>query len=251
LCLPESAGTQDVSHSDNALFSGIEKSLGITFSRRSSIIGGGRTGVNFGLIEARKLLLSDPGSRVLIAATDSLLSWENIRGPKARGRLLAKGNSDGFLPGEAAGALLVEAPSEEATFCCEGLGSSHEPAHIDSTQPLRGNGMTEAIQQALDEAGCAMHELDFRVTDLSGEQYYFKEASLALSRTLKKRKEEFPLWHPAECIGDTGATSGVAAIVIAESAIRLGYAPGANVLCHIASDGGERSAAVFRYRAFN
>ena len=27
-----------------------------------------------------------------------------------------------------------------------------------------------------------MHDLDYRITDLSGEQYYFKEAALALGR---------------------------------------------------------------------
>ena len=35
----------------------------------------------------------------------------------------------------------------------------------------------------------AMHDFDYRITDLSGEQYYFKEAALALSRTLRQSKE--------------------------------------------------------------
>jgi 3-oxoacyl-[acyl-carrier-protein] synthase-1 len=93
-----------------------------------------------------------------------------------------------------------------------------------------------------------MHDLDFRIGDLSGEQYYFKEASLAMSRILRVRKEELSLWHQAECIGECGAASGVASIVVANAACVKGYAPGPSILCHSANDSGQRAAAIFEYR---
>ena len=122
-----------------------------------------------------------------------------------------------------------------------------EPAAIGTELPLRAEGLTTAIKNALTDAGCELHELDFRITDLSGEQYYFKEAALALGRIVRVHKEEFDVWHPAECIGEVGAVAGLAALVLAHSACRKGYAPGPGILCHAANDSGERAAAVLRY----
>ncbi len=99
-------------------------------------------------------------------------------------------------------------------------------AHIDSGEPLRADGLTTAINGALTDAGCQMHDLDFRITDVSGEQYYFKEAALALSRILRQRKEEFDIWHPAECIGEAGAAAGIAVLADANAACRKAYAAG-------------------------
>ena len=86
--------------------------------------------------------------------------------------------------------------------------------------------------------------MDYRLSDLSGEHFYFKEAALALSRTLRRRKEEFEVWHPAECIGETGAAAGIAMLAVADAARQMGYAPGPRVLLHLANDDGQRAAAV-------
>src|SRR3546814_19450353 len=80
-----------------------------------------------------------------------------------------------------------------------------EPATVEAEDiPLRAEGLTQAVRAALSEAGCGLEQMDYRLTDISGEQYYFKEASLALSRSLRVRKEFFQLWHPAACIGEVG-----------------------------------------------
>ena len=99
------------------------------------------------------------------------------------------------------------------------------------------------------DSGRQLHDLDFRITDNSGEQYYFKEASLALSRTLRQRKEGFDIWHPAESTGETGAASGVAVIATADDACRKGYSPGPRVLSHWANDAGPRAAVTLEYRS--
>ena len=52
----------------------------------------------------------------------------------------------------------------------ERIGFGREAAHIDSGEPLRAEGLSLAIKAALTDAGCAMHDMDFRITDLSGEQ---------------------------------------------------------------------------------
>ncbi len=127
---------------------------------------------------------------------------------------------------------------------CNGIGFDLEPAHIASEEPLRGDGLARAIKAALADARSALHEQHYRITDLSGEQYYFKEASLAISRQLRIRVVNFELWHPAEAIGETGACIGLCALTVANSAFLKGYAPGQNVLLHFSTDSGARAALV-------
>ena len=163
--------------------------------------------------------------------------------------MLFRSNANGFMPGEGAGALWVGAvEAHSPQLLCTGIGFGREPAPIDSGEPLRAEGLTLAIKASLGEAGREPHDMDFRITDNSGEQYYFKEASLALSRTLRQRKEVFDIWHPAECTGEAGATSGVAVIAAAREACVKGYAPGAKVLTHWANDAGQRAAVTLEYR---
>ncbi|MGE8312640.1 MAG: hypothetical protein ACN6QR_24145, partial [Pseudomonas protegens] len=96
--------------------------------------------------------------------------------------------------------------------------------------------------------GCGLEQMDYRLTDISGEQYYFKEASLALSRTLRVRKEFFHLWHPADCIGEVGAAIGPTMLAVALAASRKGYGDGPNILCHLGNDAGQRAAALLSYQ---
>jgi 3-oxoacyl-[acyl-carrier-protein] synthase-1 len=88
----------------------------------------------------------------------------------------------------------------------------------------------------------------YRLTDLSGEQYGFKEAALALSRTLRQRKLRFDLHHPADCIGEVGAAIGPCILGVARAAAEKGYAPGPGILCHLGSDDGARAALILRYQ---
>src|SRR5262249_48394148 len=153
-----------------------------------------------------------------------------------------------FVPGEGAGALLLGRPQDARDLVCTGVGFAEERARVDSTEPLRADGLVLAIRRALTEAGCEMHQLDFRITDVSAEQYYFKETALAATRMFRVRKEQFEMWHPADCIGESGALAGVLSIAVAYAASRKGYADGANILIHAANDAGQRAAAVLKVR---
>jgi 3-oxoacyl-[acyl-carrier-protein] synthase I len=187
--------------------------------------------------------------RVLIAAVDGLLSWQTLMHYDRVDRLLREDNSNGFMPGEGAGALLVGDPTGQAELLCIGVGFGREAACIDSEEPLRAEGLVTAIRSALTEAGRAMHDFDYRITDISGEQYYFKEAALALSRTLHQPKEEFDIWHPAECTGEAGALAGAAIVALADSACRKSYAKGLNIVAHMSNDAGQRAALLMQFGA--
>jgi 3-oxoacyl-[acyl-carrier-protein] synthase-1 len=166
-------------------------------------------------------------------------------------RLLTSENSNGFIPGEAGAALLVESGEKhtQGVLNCEGLGFAVETAHVDSEEPLRAEGLTSAIKASLTDAGCEMGDLDFRIADLSGEQYYFKEASLALSRTLRQSKEEFDIWHPADCVGEVGFSQGLIMLAVLKAACEKGYTKGHRMLAQMGNDDGKRSSIMLAWRS--
>ena len=249
LCVAEVERPGRIAGLDDQLLMQIQSELGVSFAQPSAVVAQGRVSVAMALTQARALLakINIPG--VLVVSADSLLSWPTLSHYEREDRLLTESNSNGFMPGEGAGALWVAATNGRAPqLLCTGIGFGQEPAHIDSGEPLRADGLTQAIKTSLDDAGRQLHDMDFRITDNSGEQYYFKEATLALTRTLRQRKESFDIWHPAECTGEAGAAAGVAVIATAREACLKGYALGRNILTHWSNDAGQRAAVTLEFR---
>ena len=245
LCVAEPERPGRLNGLENELVTALRTALAQTFHPdHTSVIACGRPGAVVALARARQLLHDHGCSRVVIAATDSMLVWQTLTAYGDQERLLAEHNSNGFMPGEAAGALLVGPARGGEELICLGVGQGIEPAPLRSGEPLRAEGLTAAIREALRDARCEMHDLDFRVTDISGEQYFFKEASLAFARTMRRPKDEFDLWHPAEGIGEAGAAVGPVMIATALTACHKRYATGTHILIHGSSDGVSRAAAI-------
>jgi 3-oxoacyl-[acyl-carrier-protein] synthase-1 len=249
LCVAEKERPGRLDGLDESLFELIEAELGLHFAAESAIVAHGRVSTAVALQGARRLLLNGATHEVLIAAADSLVSWETLSRYEQDSRLLTPENSNGFIPGEGAGALRIGPGTSASDFACLGVGFSIETAHIDTEEPLRGEGMAAALRATLDEAGVAIHDVAYRIADVAGEHYYFKESALALQRLLRQRRVEFDIWHPAECTGELGAASGPSAIALAYAAHRKCFAMGPSVLAHWANDGGQRAAALFSGRA--
>ena len=148
--------------------------------------------------------------------------------------------------------MLVQKPgsSTEPQLVCTGLGEGVEKATVDAEDvPLRAHGMVKAIRNALVESHCDLGDLDFRIADMSGEQYGFKEAALALTRILRQRKEMFDIWHPADCIGETGAAIGPSILSVLFAGMHKGYCPGHKAIAHLGNDNGRRAAMVMAYES--
>jgi 3-oxoacyl-[acyl-carrier-protein] synthase-1 len=231
---------------DNALFFELQRELGLAFHADSEIFAEGRVGGAIALRRARQLLYRSqaPHQHVIVSGVDTFLVDPTLMAYDERDRLLTARNSDGFIPGEAGAAVLLGRPRREVDgdLLCTGLGFATERATIESEEPLRADGLVKAISAALAEADTTIAAIDFRITDVSGEQYGFREASLALSRLLRVRKEEFDIWHPADCIGEVGAAALPCMLAVALAAVRKGYAPGPAMLCHLGNDDGKRTA---------
>jgi 3-oxoacyl-[acyl-carrier-protein] synthase-1 len=253
LCLAEEDRTGRYAGLDESLLHEIVARVGTRFSDGSAVIKEGRIGGVKALASARQLMTRDRQvERVLVCGVDSLLVAGTLSHYHAQRRLLTVDNSDGFIPGEGACAVVVAPSAAEpsATIAVTGIGFGNEPAPIGSGVPLRADGLTTAIKQAMNDARVDSPQLAYRLTDNSGEQYGFKETALAMARTLSSLKPEFDILHPADCFGEIGAATVPALLAVANAAERKGYAPGRfmgdAVLCQIGSDDGDRAAFIVR-----
>jgi len=247
LSLPEKDRPGRVIKDDNEFFSDLEKELGKSFAKGSRVICYGHTAAAVALKHARKMFEEGKVSAVLIAGVDSLLSARALAEYQDQERLLTSQNSNGFVPGEAAACFLVQHQTTgRPVMQVHGLGFAVEEAKINSGLPLKAEGLRTAINASLSETGCQLHELEYRITDMTGEHYYFKEASLALSRTLKKVVPEFDILHPTDCVGETGAAAGH--VVFCYQNYFSSKGGGKRILAHFGDTDGKRSAAVLSFR---
>jgi len=244
LCTAEQHRPGRVAGINDQLFQLIADEVGVTFGPNSSLICHGRTSIAIALVRARDLIYQQSVERVLIVATDTLVTRRTLTHYEQENRLLTPSNSDGFIAGEGACAFLMGKPTGKPELVCAGLGFAVETAHINSGVPLRGDGLTQAHRTALVDAGRRIEDVDYRITDLSGEHYYFREAALAFARQLRTTKEDSELWHPAECVGAGGAALAGVCLALAQAAVERGYAPGNTALLHFSDDGGQRASLI-------
>jgi len=226
---------------DDELVHDVQAELGVRFHTCSAVIARGRVAGGLAMLQARKLIQEERVPFCIIAGVDSYLVAPTLAAYEKKQRLLTSKNSNGFIPGEAGAAILVGGQAAHALLCI-GVGTGQEKATVDSEEPLRADGMVQAFKAAFADSGKTMADVDYRVTDSNGEQYFFKEAALAVARTLRVTKEQFEIWHPADCIGEVGAAAGPSMLAVCLAATRKSYAPGSSPLCHLSGEDGERVA---------
>ena len=250
MCFSERERPGRLEDLNDRIIEAAQRHLEFPLSAASMTITQGRVGAVVALREARTLLYEHESPAVIICAVDSYLSAHTLNAYIDKQRLLTADNTNGFIPGEAAAAIIVRraTASEERHLLVLGIGFGVEKATVDSEEPLRADGLVEAINSSLAEARTDVGGLDFRITDVTGERYGFKEASLAVSRILRTRKEEFDFWHATDCVGETGAAAGPIALNYAWHASKEDYSKGKSILCHFGNDDGKRAAVVMAYR---
>lgn len=234
---------------EESLLGEIEQRLGVRLHQASHVIPRDHVAVIAALREAAELIDNNKAPCCIVAAVDSLIQQDLADYYLGRRRLLTPQNSNGFCPGEAGAAVLVgPAYGKSGELRVLGTGMTREEATIESEEPLRADGLTQAIAEAFSQSGLTIEEMHYRITDLNGEHYKFKEMTLAMIRYERKPKPKlFDLWHPIEHIGDVGAAIGPLVLGVALHASQKGYGNGPTVLCTFGNDDGERAAAVVTY----
>jgi len=244
LCVAEPERPGRLEGLDHTLLMEVQVELGVQFHPESQVIAEGKVSGATALALARQWLYARRSDYCLIAGVDSYLVAGTLAAYEEQTRLLTSQDHDGFIPGEAGAAILVGMPHrvKGVSIECLGIGQGRERATVLSEEPLKADGLVAAIKGALADAGCGMGDLDFRITDLSGEQYGFKEATLALSRIRRRLTERFEILHPADCVGEIGAAIMPVVLGFLGQATKKRYLPGQKALFHGANDGGERVA---------
>jgi 3-oxoacyl-[acyl-carrier-protein] synthase I len=246
LCVAERERPGRLDGLEDLLLEEVQTALGIRFHGSSAVIAGGRVGGVEAINQARTAIYSRNLPLAIVAGVDTYLVSTTLGEFEKRDRILTGKNSNGFIPGEAGAAVLIgpESHKTDRDLLISGIGFGEEKATIDSEEPLRADGLVQAIKQALAEAKLSLGDIDYRITSVNGEQYWFKEAALALTRILRERKEEFDIWHAADCIGEVGTAIVPCSLGVALAAARKQYAPGKRTLCHFSSDNGARGALI-------
>jgi 3-oxoacyl-[acyl-carrier-protein] synthase-1 len=228
------------------LLHGVERELGFRLHPHSRVIEQGRVAGVVALLQARQMLSQGRYGHIIVAGVDTYLSDLTLAAYERQDRLLTRTNSNGFIPGEAAGAVLLAAWNEgmATPLLLRGFGFAREPAPLGSGVALRADGLVQAIRGALDEAGIGLQDCDLRIADANGEQYRFKEAALAITRLLRERKVPFSLWHLADCIGEVGAATLPTMVATLFTGSKKDYLPGPVFLGHVGGDDDRRAAFV-------
>ena len=246
LCLAEENRPGRLARDPSRLAARIAEITGFASPHRTRVVAHGRPSGHVALEQARRMLADRTCPYVMICGVDSYLTALTITHYFSKLRLLTPYNPNGFIPGEAAAAILCARPNSSGTLRLIGLGLAREQAYIynEADLPLRGDGMTAAYRLALDEASVDLAHVEYRISDLIGESYWFKQSALAHMRLERGRKEFQDIWSPGENMGNVGAAVVPLMLGMALAAVAKGYAMGSPVLIEASGDDGACGAAV-------
>lgn len=228
----------------------VQRLLDLPLHAQSRVFAAGRAGLAMALSHAAALVNAGRARRVLLVGADSYLNAASISHYLAAERLLVPGNRDGFLPGEAAAAVLLEASdlAQPGTHVA-GVGRGRESGRPDGSVPSRGQGLSAAIRAALAQAGIDADALTFRLSDQNGEGFFAAEAANALTRIGADAAHTPATLTTADCVGEIGAATGPLMLAWLADLMPRADGPGDCGLIHLANDDGERSAVVVRHIA--
>jgi 3-oxoacyl-[acyl-carrier-protein] synthase I len=190
----------------------------------------------------------------VVAGVDSYIEPVTLERLEADGQLHSAGplnNAWGFVPGEAAGVLLLmRASTAQAAGLTPlatvlGSGQSLESKRIKTETVCIGQGLTQALAAALAALPAGAQVSDV-YCDLNGEPYRADEYGFAALRTQERFEAGAGVVAPADCWGDVGAAGGVLHAMLACVAGHKGYARGSLALAWASSEGGERAAVLMQ-----
>ena len=155
-------------------------------------------------------------------------------------------NPNGFIPGEAAAAILCARPGSGGALRLIGLGLAREPAYIynKADLPFRADGMTTAYKAAFAEARCRHSDIVLKIGDLVGESFWSKQTALRDAQPQREASDVQPIWTIAASLGNVGAAVVPLMLGWALAAAGKGYGPTGPMLVEASADSGACGAIV-------
>jgi 3-oxoacyl-[acyl-carrier-protein] synthase I len=209
---------------------------------RSRVFPNGRAAFFLAVDEALRYLAEGKGPDAVVGGVDSYLVPELLGRLFAENRLLSDRVSDGFIPGEGAGFVVLSRVSgtpKVKSCLIGGVGLASDLGHRYSKSPSLGEGLSSAIS-ALEENSRGAELRFFTVfAGLNGEGFGAKEWGVARIRHSASFASEGRLEHPADCFGDIGAAAGGVLTALAHASL-VGRHRQGPVLVWASSDHEER-----------
>ena len=171
--------------------------------------------------------LSNTVSNVVISGFNQVLAMSVDSDPSKTPRPFTK-NRDGFIMGEGSGCIIIEsekhAKARDARIRCELAGASMTCEAYNMTAPRTdGEGMAEAMECALSDAGISLDDIGYinaHGTSTSLNDLY---ETMAIKKVFGKRAYDIPVSSIKAAIGHTlaacGALEGIACIKAIETGI--------------------------------
>jgi 3-oxoacyl-[acyl-carrier-protein] synthase-1 len=211
---------------------------------RSVVLPRGRSAVLPALQTATQWFSSGRTTACLLVGVDSLLDRTRLSALIEKGEVLCEGQEEGYVPGEAAAALLLTPfPSPDAPAMVLGLGLGTEQAASATSNVLTGDGFSRAADQALQAARIEPARLDAIAHECTGLQAQFEEFLLARGRRPLDGCHEARTLTASLSTGEVGAASGVLSLAMMTFFVEKGLVGGPAV-CLLRGEGGERGAVV-------
>ena len=188
----------------------------------------------------------------IVAGVDSYIDPETLEWLEECDQLHSAGplnNAWGFIPGEAAGALLlirdevVKRMHLKPLATVLGTGLSHEPKRIKTETICIGEGLTQAFREALAALPAATQVSDV-YCDMNGEPYRADEYGFTCLRTKESFESPSEFVAPADCWGDVAAAGAPLHLILSIIARAKGFARGNIAFSWASAEGGERAAAL-------
>jgi 3-oxoacyl-[acyl-carrier-protein] synthase-1 len=151
---------------------------------------------------------------ILVGGVECYQNIDTLHWLESQSRLKVEDESNGFIPGEGSGFVLLCSESAArryhlpvfAEIRCTGRGV--EPRPWFSEKATIGEGLTEAFQSMFGDQHCPEEKVGVTYCDLNGESWRADEWGYAYVRTGERHGSPIDLRHPAASWGDVGAASG-------------------------------------------
>ncbi|MEN6320469.1 MAG: beta-ketoacyl synthase N-terminal-like domain-containing protein [Syntrophaceae bacterium] len=181
-----------------------------------------------GLVAMKEGLLclaSGKCNYVLVGGVDTYLDLYLLGILDMEGRILGRAVMDGFVPGEGAAFVLLSESSQMSFSPLASLSpvsTGFEEGHMYSEEPYQGEGLAVVFENLFSDRKIPtpMHEV---YSAMNGENIWAKEWGVAFLRNRNAFDAGYQMHHPADCIGDTGAASGIILTILAAIGFQKGY----------------------------
>lgn len=218
----------------------------------------GNSGMMFAMTDAMNAMHDNKYKMAMLVGVDTLVGYDDLKYFNDKNRLKTELNSTGFMPGEAAAAILIEnqssaqkrgAPIEAIIQSC---ATGFEPNSVLSEAKPSAVGLSKVINTIVEAEDSKKIIIDIIISDINGEDYRFHELGLLHTKGLTKIQGEKIVLHPASVLGDTGAASAGISICVAVRGMARGYLKSSeakelsNALILSSSDTGERGGILLK-----